>query len=135
MIVFSLMNEVSKGKCHSWKIISSKPNYSLTDDDLAFDSDEEAELVKESKLEVKNFIYMLIPSDKGYHVQINDQNSNQCFISNRSFSMSEACEFILSLDSLKLSAIQRVWETKGLGKGIEIINNDINIVFRVDNSS
>lgn len=90
------------------------------------------DVVHASSENLTGHLYMLIPDNGHYFVQISLTETKQNFISNRKFALDEALDLIKSLNSLSSKGIERVWQAKKLGSDLTIMRNDIQITFRID---
>lgn len=131
MIKFSLCSESPSGAGSSWSIISTNDNYQLTYQDKV-DDIKNLELVMCGQEKNAGYLFVLMPSDNGYYIQLTDQNTNKFFITNKTFSLDEACKLLISLEKISLNGIERIWKSNKYSNNLIVLENSINITFRVD---
>lgn len=131
---FTFASESEKPNVESewWQIYTTTDTNYLDRSIIPYSDRQGNDVVHASGEDLIGYLYVLIPDNGHYFVQISLTETKQNFVSNRKFPLDEALDLIKSLNSLSPKGIERVWQAKKLGNDLTIMQNDIQITFRID---
>lgn len=129
---FASESETPNSQSEWWKIYTTTNTNYLDRSVTPYHDSQGNDIVHASSNDLTGYLYVLIPDNGQYFIQITLIETKQNFISNHKFPLDEAVDFIKSLNSLSPKGIERVWQAKKLGNGVTIMQNDLQITFRID---